>query len=38
MESEVVFTYVRPQVPRLVLLIEDTNGMNVQVRIYRYIW
>ncbi|CAL4188735.1 unnamed protein product, partial [Meganyctiphanes norvegica] len=32
LESEVVFTYVRPQAPRLVLLIEDTNAMNVQKR------
>ncbi|CAL4125354.1 unnamed protein product [Meganyctiphanes norvegica] len=32
LESEVVFNYVRPQAPRIVLLIEDTNGMNVQKR------
>ncbi|XP_066979536.1 calcium-activated chloride channel regulator 1-like [Macrobrachium rosenbergii] len=31
-ESEVTFQYVRPRNPRIVLLIDDTNVMNVQKR------
>lgn len=30
-ESEVSFLYVRARPPRIVLLVEDTNVMNVQV-------
>lgn len=31
-EGHVTFTYVRPRTPRIVLLVEDTNVMNVQKR------
>ena len=31
-EGHVTFTYVRARAPRIVLLVEDTNVMNVQVR------
>ncbi|XP_068242203.1 LOW QUALITY PROTEIN: calcium-activated chloride channel regulator 1-like [Palaemon carinicauda] len=31
-EGEVVFQYIQPQKPRIILLIEDTNVMNVQKR------
>lgn len=30
-EGHVTFTYVRARPPRIVLLVEDTNVMNVQV-------